>query len=227
MRFQGLARLPFAALACSVLAGCGGFDYLAATTVAPPASPADSATTGGKSNNAIVTGPIGPGEKVVTLPMSSSDYICPIVSVRDGGAALRVGGPSNDSVRYQLQINDTARECDPAGQGQVAIKVGVSGALLIGPAGSPGSYGGDLRISIVHDADKKVAFEQSYKAAATTDASGQASFQIVTDPVTLPVASPDVADEYSIYVGFGAGPDVAQGKGKRKKKQAALTTPTQ
>lgn len=225
MRFQGLARLSVAALACSMLAGCGGFDYLAATTVAPPVTPADSDPTRGTAQG-FVTGPVGPGEKLVTLPMSSAEYICPIVSIREGGAALRVGGPSNDSVRYQFQINDTARECDPAGPGQVAIKVGVSGGLLIGPAGTPGAYSGDLRISIVHDTDKKTAFEQSYKIAATADASGQAPFQVVTDPVTIPVLSPDVADEYSIFVGFGAGPDVAQRKVK-KRKQAALTTPAQ
>jgi hypothetical protein len=224
MRFQGLAKFFFATLACATLAGCGGFDYLAATTNNPTPPPDQNPTRG--SAQGFVTGPVGPGEKIVTLPMSASDYICPIVTIREGGAGLRVGGPTNDSVRYQFQIDDTARECDPAGPGQVTIKVGVSGSLLIGPAGTPGAYTGDLRVTIRHNTDQKTAFEQSYKVAATADASGQAQFQIVTDPIPLPVASPDVAAEYDIFIGFGAGPDVAQRKVK-KRKQAALTTPAQ
>ena len=224
MRLQGLARFSFAALACSILAGCGGFDFLAPANAPPPAP---SSINGLNMHGTPTPAPAGPGEKIVTLPLSSSDFDCPIVSIRDGGAAARVGGETNDSVRYQFEINDTARECDPAGQGQVAIKVGVSGALLIGPAGAPGAYSADLRITIVHVTDQKTAFEKSYPAAATADATGQGTFQIVTDPIALPIVSPDVADQYSIFVGFGAGPDVAQGKVKRKKKQAALTTPAQ
>ncbi len=204
MGFQRLVSLSFAAVACATLAGCGGFDFLSSTTVKPPAQ--NTTLPNDVTHDLPVSGVAGPGEKLVTLPMQASDYDCPIVSIREGGAALRVGGPSNDSVRYQLQINDVARECDPAGTGQVAIKIGVSGAALIGPAGSPGSYSGDLRVTIVHDTDKKTAFERAYKATATADATGQGAFQIVTDPITLPIASPDVADEYSIYVGFGARP---------------------
>ncbi|QLP96353.1 MAG: hypothetical protein HZY79_01610 [Rhodoblastus sp.] len=38
---------------------------------------------------------------------------CPEAIIVDGGAALRVGGPANQSVRHQFAITDVARECQP------------------------------------------------------------------------------------------------------------------
>src|SRR5579863_8101076 len=56
-----------------------------------------------------------PSDKPKVLPVASQDINCPEVEIADNGAALRVGGPDNASVRYQFNISDTARECDPAG----------------------------------------------------------------------------------------------------------------
>ncbi len=48
----------------------------------------------------------------------SADIDCPEIDIAEGGAAYRVGGAESASVRYQFNIGDTARECDPAGPGQ-------------------------------------------------------------------------------------------------------------
>ena len=64
-----------------------------------------------------------PTDRLKVLPVAAQDINCPEVTVADGGAALRVGGPENSSVRYQFNIGDTARQCDPAGPGQASVKM--------------------------------------------------------------------------------------------------------
>ena len=53
--------------------------------------------------------------KEQVLPVASQDINCPAVDVAEGGAAYRVGGPDNPSVRYQFNIGDTARNAIPPG----------------------------------------------------------------------------------------------------------------
>ena len=108
-------------------------------------------------------------------------------------------------MRYQFNIGDTARECDPAGPGQATIKIGVAGNLVIGPAGTPGTYSVPLRITVTHDADKKEVYSKTYKVEATADAVSSAQFRIVADPI--PVAMPTLllANVYTITIGFEGG----------------------
>ena len=90
-------------------------------------------------------------------------------TIADGGAALRVGGPENASVRYQFNIGDTARQCDPAGPGQAALKIGVAGDVVIGPAGAAGTFSAPVKITVTRQGDNSTVFSQTYRAEATTD----------------------------------------------------------
>ena len=55
-------------------------------------------------------------DKIVVLPMTAEDVLeCPVVEIEDGAATARVGGPENSAVRYQFDLVDTARECQPRG----------------------------------------------------------------------------------------------------------------
>jgi hypothetical protein len=148
--------------------------------------------------------PTKESEKVVKLPATAADVDCPPVDVFEGGATSRVGGPANDAVRYQFNISDIARECDPQGQ-QFALKVGVSGRLLIGPAGSPGAYSTTLRLQVKRDIDDKVLFDKSYRVAADTAGAVQAPYRLVTDPILLPLTRARLDMDYSIFVGLGGG----------------------
>ncbi len=160
-----------------------------------------------------------PSEKPVVLPVASTDIYCPTVDVAEGGAAARVGGPDNASVRYQFNIGDTARECDPAGPGQATLKIGVSGEVVIGPAGSAGTYSAPLKITVTHLGDKKEVFSKVFNVQATTDGVQTGGFRVVTDPIPLPLTTLQLADEYSITVGFtGAG---AGAPPKRHKQKSA------
>jgi hypothetical protein len=150
-------------------------------------------------------GDVPESEKVVKLPMSAEDLDCPTVEVQDGGASLRVGGPENASVRYQFDIAQTARECAPQGD-KFSLNVGVSGRLLIGPAGSPGAFSAPLRITVRSEVDQKPAYSKVYKVEADTAGGAQAPFELVSEPIILPMTRTELADDYSIIVGFDNGP---------------------
>ena len=96
---------------------------------------ADSLNAGAVPRQMAGKLPKNASEKPIVLPVASQDINCPEVDIADGGASLRVGGPENASVRYQFNIGDTARQCDPAGPGQAAVKIGVAGDVVIGPGG--------------------------------------------------------------------------------------------
>jgi hypothetical protein len=188
---------PRIAVALAVAGLCGACSTM--QTMIPGV--ADSRTQSGVESH---QGPVTPADKIVVLPMAPSDLDCPPVEIADGGATARVGGPDSKSVRYQFDISNTARECDPQGK-QFALKIGVSGLLLIGPAGSPGTYATTLRVAVKDEAAKKNVFEKSFKIEANTSGGVQAPFQLVTDPILLPLTRTDLDNFYSIEVGFGSG----------------------
>jgi hypothetical protein len=143
-------------------------------------------------------------EKIIKLPASADELDCPQVAVVEGGASARVGGPASQDVRYQFDISDLSRECDPQG-GQFALKVGVAGHLLIGPAGSPGSYSTTLRVEVKRDADGKILFSKSYAVAANTDGGDRGAYNLVTEPIVLPLTRARLDQDYSISVGLAEG----------------------
>jgi hypothetical protein len=161
-----------------------------------------------------------PGEKVKVLPVASQDINCPEVDIADNGAALRVGGPDNPSVRYQFNIGDTARECDPAGPGQAALKIGVAGEVVIGPAGAAGTFNAPLKITVTRQSDNTPVFSQTYRVEATTNGVAAGAFRVVTDPISLPMPTLQLADVYSITVGLegGTGGPSPTGHKHRKKR---------
>jgi hypothetical protein len=163
-----------------------------------------------------------PSDKPKVLPVASQDINCPQVEIADGGAALRVGGPENASVRYQFNIGDTARECDPAGPLQAAIKIGVRGAVVIGPAGSPGTFNAPLKIRVTRESDNADVFSQIYQVEAATDGVAAGAFRVVTDPIMVPMTTLQLADVYSITVGFegGTGGPSPTPHNKKKRKNA-------
>jgi hypothetical protein len=67
---------------------------------------------------------------------------CPELILLEEAAASRVYAatpPSNANLRYQFALSETARQCALEGD-QLALKIGVAGKVLLGPAGSAGSF---------------------------------------------------------------------------------------
>jgi len=214
------SRIGVAVILGGLLAACGAIDSII---------PSSSRTQAGVEAhmNAGTS-----ADKIVVLPMSAEDLECPVVEVEDGAATARVGGPENSAVRYQFDLVDTARECQPQGQ-QFSLKVGVSGLLLIGPAGSPGAYSTNVKVLVRREVDQKTIFEKTYRVEADTAGGVQAPFRTVTEPIILPFTRTDLNDDYSIFVGFDNGRNVAlerprhHQKPKQKEAAAAAAAPPQ
>jgi hypothetical protein len=208
-----LFRSLLVAAALCVLTGCSSVD----TWFAHRDPNANSVNLG--ANPPPVAKPAtNPSEKLIVLPVASQDIYCPTVDVAEGGAALRVGGADNASVRYQFNIGDTARECDPAGPGQATLKIGVAGVVVIGPAGSAGTFSAPLKITVTHSGDKKEVFSKTFTVEATTDGVQAGAFRVVTDPIPLPLTTLQLVDEYSITVGFASSGGGAPPPKRRRPK---------
>jgi hypothetical protein len=211
-------RFALSVAALAALTGCGSVENLL------PHPDPNASSLGLGANPPIAAKPVAnPSEKVKVLPVARQDISCPTVDIAEGGAAARVGGADNASVRYQFNIADTARECDPAGPGQASLKIGVSGHVVIGPAGAAGTFSAPLKITVTNAADKKDVFSKTYKVEATTDGVTAGAFRVVTEPIPLPMTTLQLADEYSITVGFtgGGGGGAPPPRRHRQKKSAS------
>lgn len=189
-----MTRLGVAGAAALALSGCGGgigiLDY-GSSAVAKVGS---SLPFQAKPQPARTLSPAEAGV---------SD--CPQVEVLEGTSAVRVGGEANASVRYQYSLGNVARECSVVG-GQLAIKVGVDGRVLLGPAGAPGVFNAALRIAVRRDSDQKPLSSSVYRIAANIPAGEtQATFTQVSDQILVPYTGPAAAEDYTVLVGFDNG----------------------
>ena len=207
-------RIGLAAAIASFLGACGPV-----TSIVPNSSRTQS---GVEALQRPATG----ADKIVVLPMTAEDLECPVVEIEDGAATARVGGPENSAVRYQFDLVDTARECQPRGD-QFSLKIGVSGRLLIGPAGSPGAYSTNVKVLVRREVDHKTIFEKTYRVEANTAGGVQTPFEVVTELIMLPLTRTKLNDDYSIFVGFDNGKNEAMERPShhRKPKQKEASNP--
>jgi hypothetical protein len=198
-------RLAAVAVLAAPLAGCLGQEGILGTFGGQRESPMASNTQNKAS------------DKLIVLPASAADLDCPDVGVFPGGATARVGGPANDAVRYQFDVSDIARECDPQGN-MFALKVGVTGRLLIGPVGRPGAYATTLRMQVKRDIDDKVMFDKSFRVAADTNGADQGVYKVVSDPIVLPLTRARLDLDYSVTVGLGgAAPETRHARRRHRR----------
>jgi hypothetical protein len=144
---------------------------------------------------------------------------CPQVQVPSGQSSLRVGGEGSASVRHQFSVGDVARECAVAGN-QLTIKVGVKGRVVLGPAGSPGSYSAPLRIGIRQQLGEKIIVSKVVNVGAKIEpGTTGANFIVVTEPFAVPFTTMHAADDYEVVVGFGKDAKTAAPVEKRQRRQ--------
>lgn len=140
----------------------------------------------------------------------ADDFDCPQVAVRTGASTLTVGDKASKepdsplALRYQGSILNTARDCKFAA-GNVTMKVGVEGRIVLGPAGGPGQVDVPLRIAVVHEGPqpKVVLSKLARLSVAVTENSPGAVFTHVDADVSFPMPRPagDI-DSYIVYVGY-------------------------
>ncbi len=190
-----IARSILAAPVVLGLAGCGG--HLGTFDIPETGGSKLANLLGFKSNDA----PAAPGAVVRHI-------FCPQVVVLDGTAASQTYAgtpPSSANLRYQYALGDTARECALEG-GQLVIKIGVAGKVLLGPAGSPGSFTVPVRMAVLREHDNQPIVSKLYRAAVTVAAGEtRADFTIVSEPLYVPFIQDHAEDDYTIKAGIDEG----------------------
>jgi hypothetical protein len=187
--------LPFARLAASgflaaALAGCTTFGGSE-----PGASPADG--SGSFANIFKYGGTTVPASRTV-----EDEVDCPSVDVPPGASAIR--NEAGGAVRSQISLGQTARECRSAGD-QIAIKVGVEGLALLGPAGAPGTF--NVPVRIVVKRGETVVATRLYRGSVTIPKNDtQASFIVIEENIMVPKADGELAIEAGFDTGGRAPP---------------------
>jgi hypothetical protein len=137
---------------------------------------------------------------------SAASLECPEILVDMGTSAVRFpAGADSASVRYQLSLGLLARECTLQDD-RIMIRVGIEGAAILGPLGTPGSYSGNLRVAVRRQKDEVILGSKVYRVGATIPTGAtRAEFRIVAEPLSVPYLGQHAADDYEILVGFTQG----------------------
>jgi hypothetical protein len=148
---------------------------------------------------------------------------CPEIVVDGGGAELRAPpGADASSVRYQIAISRTARECAMAGN-DIAVKVGIMGSAVLGPVGQPGAYFGNLRVALRRKSDEQLFGAKNYRVGANIPAgAARADFNLLVEGLEAPYISQKAAEDYEVVMGFTqSGAESAAPKSEKKRRSRA------
>jgi hypothetical protein len=208
-RGPSLPRIPkpfLAALAILGLAGCGS--HLG--NVDPPQSPDTNSPPGAKLLATLLgmKSQVATSDGAAVTTEKERHIFCPEVRVLEGTEASRAyagSPPSGANLRYQYSITDTAREC-ALDVGQLALKIGVAGKVLLGPAGSAGSFTVPVRMAILRKKDNEPELSKLYHATVNVDQSEtQAEFSIISELLHVPFIQDHSEQDYIIKVGIDEG----------------------
>lgn len=125
---------------------------------------------------------------------------CPVVDVLEGGGYMQIG--SGAGLRQQFTIGETSRECTIV-NGQIMIRVGVSGRVIAGPAGGSGSFTLPIRVGVRREDDQKIVTSKVFNVPVSIPAGqGSSTFAFVSDPVSVPYAREEANEDYMVVVGI-------------------------
>jgi len=114
------------------------------------------------------------------------------------------GEASATTLRYQLTIGRMARECALVA-GNVKMKVGVEGRVVVGPAGTPGQIEAPLRYAVVREGPEPKTIVTKVRRVPVVIGPSDANVQFtdIDDDLTFPMpAKQSEFDAIVVYVGF-------------------------
>jgi hypothetical protein len=125
---------------------------------------------------------------------------CPVVDVLEGGGFMQVG--SGAGLRQQFTIGETSRECTVV-NGQIMIRVGVSGRVVAGPAGAAGNFTVPIRVGVRREDNQQIVTSKVFNVPASIPAGqGSSTFAFVSDPVSVPYTRDEANEDYMVVVGI-------------------------
>jgi hypothetical protein len=198
---------PIATLAVLALlaSGCSGSSLLGTTPSAPEAGapPASSSPSFTDKISGFFSHSTATSQQSVTG--TTQDIDCPLINIRPGASTLSIGATSS-SAGDANSTNNGAMAVRYQGAlvgGNVVMKIGVEGRIIIGPSGGPGQVDVPLRIAVVEEttAHTKPIFTQLIRIPVTVaSATDNPTFTHIEEGVTFPM--PANLDNYVVYIGF-------------------------
>jgi hypothetical protein len=215
-----IAALLLLALLAPGCTGSGGAGAPAASASSPSPTPAPS--TSSSLRNKITSFFSGASAKS-PQPVAGAepDVNCPSIDIRQGASTLTIGPTGANaalSLKYQGTFVRAARECAVVG-GQMVMKVGVEGRIIVGPAGGPGQVDVPLRIAVVDEtpAGSKTIVTKLIRIPVTVQSNeDNPIFSHVEEGLSFPLPSAGELDNYIVYIGFD--PLAAQAQDKQKER---------
>ena len=153
--------------------------------------------------------PAATGAQASATPAAPAEFDCPSVEIRSGASTLTInaaGKPTEGGaldLRYQGSIVRTARECQLVA-GNVNLRVGIEGRIVLGPAGGPGNIEVPIRLAVVEEgANPKTIATKLYRTAvAIPPDQSNSNFYYVAEDLAFPMPRGGDIDKYVIYLGF-------------------------
>jgi hypothetical protein len=149
------------------------------------------------------------GDANAAAPLAlPNDFECPSVTVRSGAATLTSSITPGDetaiSLRYQVGLSTTARECRLVAPGVVAVKVGIQGRAVLGPQGAPGVIDVPIRYAVVYDGvpPRTISTKLEHVQVNVTPDNNNVLFSHVADGIEFPMPKRSEMDQYVVYIGF-------------------------
>lgn len=240
-------RAPAAALLSVALfvAGCSSGSFGGPSTpAAPPAIPASTSTTDAaplppppSSSPSLkdkianfFSGSSAKSQQTATNADASQPAVdCPFIDIREGASTLTIPPPNGENnamaLKYQGTFVRGARECLVV-NGQMTMKVGVQGRIIVGPAGGPGQVEVPLRIAIVDapPVNPKTIVTKLIRIPVTVASADQnTTFTHIEEGLTFPLPKDGSLENYIVYIGFD--PIGAEAQAKEKPAPKAKPKP--
>jgi hypothetical protein len=207
-------------VATLVLSGCSSFS-----------TPTESADTGSTSRfTSLFSGSASPPVPTAAGVPAFNPDDCPNVDIRTGAGTMIVSGKPPEAaatdVRYQLSFTQLARQCALIG-GNLVMKVGVQGRIIVGPVGGPGQIELPLRYAVVREGVTPRTIATKFKRVPAEVPAGQTNvvFSDVEESLSFPMPSRQELPAYMVYVGFDEIGDGPEKKPVAKKPAAKKPTP--
>jgi hypothetical protein len=221
----GGAARAVALIVLLAASGCSSFDVLG--TSQPSSQPSGDTSSGSsftqRVRNLFSSGSSTGQEKVAATAPSGPDpnIDCPSVTVRSGAATLAVNAPGADpgptNLRFQASVSQTAREC-AVSAGNMTMRVGIQGRVILGPAGTPGKVEVPMRLALVREGvEPRTIWTKLYRVPVNVpQGESNVPFVQVEEGMSFPVPGRDDLEAYVVYVGFDPSALAPQPEQKRR-----------
>jgi hypothetical protein len=167
-------------------------------------SSSEQESTPGVSEEQLLSAAKNSGGGPVSPIVGEIAHGCPRMSVSPRASHLTIyeDGRAGDglAIMHRGEITKTARECHIA-PGQVTVKYGFSGRVLLGPRGKAGNVTLPINVTVTDSKRAKIASDSTSVGVAVAVDNPIGYFSTVRT-VTFPIPEGSRPGEFELFVGF-------------------------